>query len=98
LNDYLKDVEETPLLLDVREPSEFAICHVEGAVLMPMRTVPARLFECERDREVVVICHHGHRSMMVARFMEQQGYDHVINLSGGVNAWAREIDLEMPTY
>jgi len=98
LNDYLEGGDEKPLLLDVREPSEFAICHIEGSMLMPMRTVPARLFECKRDQAIVVICHHGHRSAMVAQFMEQQGYERVINLSGGVNAWAREVDLEMAIY
>jgi rhodanese-related sulfurtransferase len=63
-----------------------------------MRTMPARLEELDRARETVVICHHGVRSRMVCRFLESQGFSNLINLSGGVDAWAREVDHQMPTY
>ncbi|MBS0309633.1 MAG: sulfurtransferase [Proteobacteria bacterium] len=89
---------ENPLLLDVREPNEFQFCHIEGAVLMPMQSVPARMQELDDDATIVCICHHGMRSMQVARFLEQQGFTHIINLSGGVHAWAQQVDPAMPTY
>lgn len=89
---------ENPLLLDVREPNEFQFCHIEGAVLIPMQSVPARMQELDDDATIVCICHHGMRSMQVARFLEQQGFTHIINLSGGVHAWAQQVDPTMPTY
>ncbi|RJG03775.1 rhodanese-like domain-containing protein [Noviherbaspirillum sedimenti] len=87
-----------PLLLDVREPHEFTYCHIGDAVSMPMQSVPARLGEMDEDASIVCICHHGMRSMQVARFLEQHGFANVINLTGGVHAWAQQVDPEMPTY
>lgn len=92
------DSREPPLLLDVREPGEFAYCHIAGAVPMPMQTVPARMGELDEDATIVCICHHGMRSMQVARFLEQHGYANIINLTGGVDAWAQQVDPDMPTY
>jgi rhodanese-related sulfurtransferase len=87
-----------PLLLDVREPWEFQTCHIAGAQPMPMREVPARLAQLDADAPVVCICHHGARSMQVAAFLEHQGFSDVINLTGGVHAWALQVDPNMPTY
>jgi rhodanese-related sulfurtransferase len=87
-----------PLLLDVREPWEQQICRIDGSELVPMRTVPAKVNELEPDRPVVCVCHHGHRSMYVAMFLEQHGYADVYNLEGGVDAWARQIDKAMAIY
>ena len=87
-----------PLLLDVREPWEFQTCHIAGAQSMPMNTVPERMQELEEDAPIVCICHHGARSMSVAAFLERQGYARVINLTGGVHAWALQVDNAMPTY
>lgn len=92
------DTQSAPLLLDVREPWEFQICHIGGSQLMPMSSVPARLAELERDRETVVICHHGGRSAQVCMFLEHQGFDKVINLAGGVAGWAAQVDPRMPQY
>lgn len=89
---------ERPLLLDVREPWEFERCHIAGSQLVPMRTIPARHAELDRAQPVVVICHHGGRSMQVGMFLEAQGFQDVINLSGGVAEWARSVDPTMPTY
>lgn len=89
---------DKPFLLDVREPNEFQYCHIEGAVLMPMQSIPARLNELEEDAAIVCICHHGMRSMQVARFLEQNGFANIINLTGGVHAWAQQVDPNMPTY
>lgn len=87
-----------PVLLDVREPSEFATCHIAGAMLMPMQAVPARINELDEGAPIVCICHHGGRSMQVANFLERQGFTQVINLAGGVHAWAQQVDSSMPTY
>ena len=88
----------TPLLLDVREPAEHAICHIDGALLMPMSVIPARLAEFDPDAPVVCICHHGGRSMQVAHFLEGNGFRHVTNLTGGMHAWATQVDPAMATY
>lgn len=87
-----------PVLLDVREPWEWEVCRLPGAILIPMRELPARFAELNRDAETVVICHHGVRSYHAARYLETQGFGNVVNLSGGVAAWADEVDPAMPRY
>lgn len=89
-----------PRLLDVREPWEYQYCHIPGSDLMPMHSVPARLEELDRHADTVVICHHGMRSMQVARFLEHAGFDpaRIHNLQGGVAGWAQTVDPDMPTY
>ena len=93
-----RNERSAPRLLDVREPWEFEICRIDGAVMMPMAAVPPRVGELDPDAETVVICHHGVRSFQVALFLEHHGFSSVINLAGGVAAWAREVDPAMPTY
>jgi rhodanese-related sulfurtransferase len=88
----------TPLLLDVREPWEFETCRIEAAQLMPMNTIPGRFSELDEEQPVVCICHHGARSMQVAAFLERQGFASVTNLTGGIHAWAKQVDTAMPTY
>lgn len=97
LRDYL-DRGGNPLLLDVREPWEFDVCAIGDSQLIPMGRIPAAAGGLERDRETVVICHHGIRSRQVAYYLESLGFTNVINLSGGVDAWAREVDPDMQTY
>ena len=89
---------DKPLLLDVREPWEFQTCHIAGSRLVPMGEVPARTAELDSPAEVVVICHHGGRSMQVALFLEKQGFSGVSNLAVGLDAWARTVDPAMPVY
>lgn len=99
LAEWLADEQRAkPLLLDVREPWEHQICRLEGAQLVPMRTVPARVNELDPVRPIVCFCHLGGRSMQVAMFLERQGFTDVYNLTGGVDAWARQVDTAMPTY
>ena len=99
LMDYLASADHPPpLLLDVREPAEFDICHIEGSRLMPMGEVAARMADLPRDQPIIVICHHGMRSYSIARYLEQQGFGPMLNLSGGLDAWSRKVDLDMPTY
>ena len=100
LNDLLShsSQDERPLLLDVREPWEFAICCIDGAQLIPMRQIPGSLTQLNADQPVVVICHHGIRSQQVALYLEQRGFSQVYNLRGGVDGWARDVDRSMATY
>ncbi len=85
-------------LLDVRVEWEFQTAHIEGSLLIPMGQVASRIAELDSTAETVVICHHGGRSMQVAGLLEQLGFPHVVNLAGGVDAWARLVDPSMPVY
>lgn len=87
-----------PVLVDVREPWEHAICHIEGSQLIPLSTVPARLSELPQDRDLVLVCHHGNRSQRAAAWLEQNGYSRLHNLVGGVERWATEVDSSMARY
>ncbi len=98
LRGLLAASSEQPLLLDVREPWEYAICHIDGSTHVPMRQIPAALDGLDPARETVVICHHGNRSRHVGRYLEQAGFARIINLAGGVAGWARDVDPSMPTY
>ena len=98
LQDYLETSSARPLLLDVREPWEFDRACIEGSMLVPMRTIPERMQDFNPDQEIVVICHHGIRSRMVGLHLENHGFSDIINLTGGVEAWAREVDPEMVSY
>lgn len=89
---------ERPLLLDVRENWEFETCKIEGSTQIAMNTIPARIEELDDEAEIVCICHHGARSMQVAAFLERNGFTRVTNLSGGIHAWALQVDSTMPRY
>jgi rhodanese-related sulfurtransferase len=99
LSAWLGDPQRPPpVLLDVREPWEFQTCSIGGSRLLPMGEIAARKDELDAQAEVVVICHHGGRSMQVAMFLEGNGFAKVHNLAGGVDAWARNVDPSMPVY
>jgi len=98
LNEFLRNNKAPPLLLDVREPWEFEIAHIDNSVLLPMHQVPSSLDQLIANQEIVLICHHGIRSRQVAYFLESAGLTNLINLEGGINAWAREVDHNMATY
>jgi rhodanese-related sulfurtransferase len=89
---------DAPLVLDVREPWETATCAIAGAVHVPMREIPARLAELDADKDIVCVCHHGMRSLQVGVFLSRNGFERVYNLTGGIDAWAREVDPTMPRY
>jgi rhodanese-related sulfurtransferase len=95
---YLETNAEKPLLLDVREPWEHRIASLEGSTLIPMREIPAAAEGLDPSQEIIVICHHGIRSRHVAHYLESRGFARVINLRGGVDAWARELDTRLATY
>jgi adenylyltransferase/sulfurtransferase len=96
--DAARRLADGAFLLDVREPFEAQIASVAGATLIPMRAVPARLGEIPRDRDVVVMCHHGMRSRAVADLLRAQGYTRIANLSGGIDRWSQDVDPAVPTY
>ena len=95
-----------PIVLDVREAWEVQTASVPNEeatqgfklVHMPMRTVPARYPELDRHQPVACLCHHGARSMQVAYFLEQNGFTQVVNIQGGIHAWASEHDPRIPLY
>jgi rhodanese-related sulfurtransferase len=92
------DAEESLFLLDVREPAEFEYAHIYGSCLIPLNQIPQRLQEIDIDQDIVVICHHGIRSMQAANFLVQVGFKKVSNLVGGIEAWATECDPLMKRY
>jgi len=92
------DAGDAPVVLDVREAEEIAIARFPGAVHIPMQDVPSRLGELDAGRELVVVCHHGMRSAHVAGFLEAQGFTHVKNLTGGIDAWSLFVDPGVPRY
>lgn len=88
---------ERPLIVDVREPWEVAAASLPGAVNIPMGEIPSRLTELDPDRETIVLCHHGIRSAQVAMYLARNGFERVINLSGGIDAWSA-VDPSVPRY
>lgn len=87
-----------PLLLDVRDQWEYDVAHLEGARLLPLDDLQVLAFDLPREREIVAYCHHGMRSTAAVNFLMQNQFTNVKNLSGGIDRWARELDLEMPRY
>lgn len=85
-------------LLDVRERWEFAIAHISGSTHIPMDEVPAQVDALDPQRPIAVICHHGMRSLHVAQFLESHGFARVINVEGGIDSWARDIEPDMSRY
>jgi rhodanese-related sulfurtransferase len=94
----LRDPGSDVFLLDVREDDERETAAIEPSVHIPMNDVPSRIGEVPTDRTVVVYCHHGGRSMMVAAYLEGQGYPKVTNLVGGIDAWSATVDPKVPRY
>jgi rhodanese-related sulfurtransferase len=93
------DAAESFTLLDVREPWEFETARISGAKLMPMGDVPTRAHqELDPEEHVVVVCHHGVRSMNVTVWLRQQGFEKARSLRGGIDAWSRRVDANVPVY
>jgi len=99
LQSWLADATRArPLVLDVREPWEQEVCLIPESLTIPMQQVPARLQELPADTDIVVVCHHGMRSLQVAGFLQQSGFERIYNLTGGIAAWADQVDPDMPRY
>jgi rhodanese-related sulfurtransferase len=103
LHAFVQAATATPLLLDVREPWEFALASItlDGAadtVNLPLQSLPQRLAELPKDRAIVCICHHGMRSAQAAGYLRQAGFQAVHNLRGGIDAWSLQVDPGVPRY
>ena len=98
LKEFLDQADITPILLDVREPWEYDRCHLPNSTLVPMRQIPSILNNYDLNQDIVVICHHGIRSRAVANYLAQHDFTNVINLSSGIDGWAKDIDPSMPIY
>lgn len=95
----LLDAEPGAVLLDVREPWEVQLATVKRPfVHAPLRSIPARLHELDRQAPILCLCHHGGRSMQVAYYLAQQGFDDVYNVAGGIDAWSQAVDASVPRY
>ena len=92
------DEDESILLLDVREPSEYDIVHLEGARLIPLNTLPQHIDSLPSDQDIVVYCHHGQRSLYATAYLHQNGFTDAKSLAGGIDQWAAEIDPTLDRY
>ena len=84
-------------LLDVRQPEEYEVARITGATLIPLNELPGRLAELPKDLPLIVMCHHGMRSAHAVHHLREAGLD-AHNLTGGIDAWSREIDRKVPNY
>ncbi len=88
-----------PVVVDVREMWEYDTAHLPDTLLIPMGDVPGRAHaELDPDAPVIVMCHHGARSLNVTMWLRGQGFDHAQSLAGGIDAWSRSIDPTVPRY
>jgi len=95
------DAGEPLVLIDVREPDEFAITRIDGATLIPMRDIPASLQQLEAKADeatLIVFCHHGVRSLNAAHWLREQGVAPCQSMAGGIDAWSVRIDPSVPRY
>lgn len=92
------DNQDKVVLLDVRDPWEFDICRLVGSVNIPMDEIMERVAELDPDTRTIVICHFGMRSLQVGNYLEGSGFKDIVNLEGGLDAWAERVDQDMPRY
>lgn len=88
-------------IIDVREPEEYAIAHLDGARLIPMQTIPAELQRLEAladESTLLVLCHHGVRSLQVTSWLRERGIENAFSVAGGIDLWSRELDPTVPRY
>jgi rhodanese-related sulfurtransferase len=90
--------KNAPVVLDVREPFEVALCRLPGSVAIPLAQVPDQLAALPRDRPILVLCHHGSRSLSAAKFLRAKGLNRATSLRGGIHEWAETFDPKMPRY
>ncbi len=89
------------VLIDVREPEEFALARVEPSLLIPMQTIPAELQRLEGladEGDLLILCHHGVRSLQVAAWLQARGIENAVSIAGGIDRWSIEIDSSVPRY
>ncbi len=96
--ELLQNQSDSTILLDVREHKELEFAAIAGALHIPMGDIPARLEEIDSAKTVVCMCHGGGRSAQIAVFLAARGYEQVVNLAGGINAWSETVDSNIPRY
>jgi len=94
----LDESSSSIMLLDVREKWEFDLCHIPKSIHMPIAEVILRISELEKTNPIIIICHNGRRSLHIGLELIEKGFDNVINLKGGVDQWADDIDTSMTKY
>jgi rhodanese-related sulfurtransferase len=95
----LREQGQSFTLLDVRESWEHQTARIDGAKFMAMGDVPARAHqELDPDERIVVVCHHGVRSLNVANWLRQQGFEQAQSMRGGIDQWSKSVDAKVPTY
>lgn len=87
-----------PLVIDVREPYEHAFCRIEGAQLRPLGQIRAWARTLDPEAEIVLCCHVGERSAMATAYLQNLGFTRALNLAGGIDAWATDVEPGMPRY
>jgi adenylyltransferase/sulfurtransferase len=92
------DRGDAPVIVDVREPAEFEICRIPGAVLIPLQQLPSRLGELDPAQEVVLHCKVGGRSANATAYLQRAGFTRARNLTGGILAWIDQVDPSQPKY
>lgn len=92
------DAGEDLALIDVREPEEVQLASVKQAEVYPMSQAVGWIDSLPKDRELVIMCHHGSRSAQVAMALAQRGHRNVTNMTGGIDAWSQEVDSSVPRY
>ncbi len=100
---YPKDVKtlvdkQKVILLDCRTHAEHQHVHISGSLHVPLDQIQERHQDLPKDKEIIIYCHHGSRSMQACAFLKAQGFSHVANLQGGIDAWAEEVDLSLDRY
>jgi rhodanese-related sulfurtransferase len=95
----LRNPEAALRMIDVREPEEHAICHIEGAALIPMRSIPQHLDELDDEgSRLIIFCHHGVRSLSVVEWLRGQGIQNCQSMSGGIDLWSAQVDPAVRRY
>ena len=95
------NVRKQGSLIDVREPEEFALAHIDGSELIPMGSVPVELQKLEGladSGDLLILCHHGVRSLQVTTWLRARGIENCYSIAGGIDCWSREIDPTIPRY
>ena len=98
--DLARELKENSelVLIDVREPLEWEICHIDGTTLIPLGQLPERLNELDGHKEIVTHCHRGVRSMQALEILKAAGFSKVRSLAGGIDAWSTDVDPSVPRY
>lgn len=92
------DNKEDFILLDVRTPGEYATAKIEGSKLIPLDQLPERLTELDKNKEIIIHCHHGNRSIHACEHLSQLGFKNVKNMAGGIEEWSNKVDSKVPKY